>query len=192
MQNNAQPTPKQVEQHIKERRNEINISMPELGGRVGANKPTIQRYETDSADPKRAMIINGLAEALLSISRFILTAHNVRNTRKGKGDSSLALAPLIIKRAAGHIQGPVCASQNIVWAGTARSDGIRLMDTGPYSAGGHFHFSKCTWDASYPLLPPSSISAGSLGYPSAITEWGVTEAGRPNSAFCLFTRSICG
>ena len=54
-------TPKQVGQRIKERRNEINISMPELGRRVGVNKSTIQRYETDGVDPKRTMIINGLA-----------------------------------------------------------------------------------------------------------------------------------
>ena len=55
-------TPKQVGQRIKERRNEINISMPELGRRVGVNKSTIQRYETDGVDPKRTMIINGLSD----------------------------------------------------------------------------------------------------------------------------------
>jgi len=64
-------TPKQVGQRIKERRNEINISMPELGRRVGVNKSTIQRYETDGVDPKRTMIINGLAEALLTTPEWL-------------------------------------------------------------------------------------------------------------------------
>ena len=64
-------TPKQVGQRIKERRNEINISMPELGRRVGVNKSTIQRYETDGVDPKRTMIINGLADALLTTSEWL-------------------------------------------------------------------------------------------------------------------------
>lgn len=64
-------TPKQVGQRIKERRNEINISMPELGRRVGVNKSTIQRYETDGIDPKRTMIINGLADALLTTPEWL-------------------------------------------------------------------------------------------------------------------------
>ena len=64
-------TPKQVGQRIKERRNEINISMPELGRRVGVNKSTIQRYETDGVDPKRTMIINGLADALLTTPEWL-------------------------------------------------------------------------------------------------------------------------
>ena len=64
-------TPKQVGQRIKERRAEINISMPELGRRVGVNKSTIQRYEADGVDPKRTMIINGLAEALLTTPEWL-------------------------------------------------------------------------------------------------------------------------
>ena len=64
-------TPKQVGQRIKERQNEINISMPELGRRVGVNKSTIQRYETDGVDPKRTMIINGLADALLTTPEWL-------------------------------------------------------------------------------------------------------------------------
>ena len=67
-------TPKQVGQRIKERRNEINISMPELGRRVGVNKSTIQRYETDGVDPKRTMIINGLADALLTTPEWLFGA----------------------------------------------------------------------------------------------------------------------
>lgn len=57
-------TPKEVGKRIKERRNEIGISMPELGRRVGGNKSTIQRYETDGVNPNRSMIISGLADAL--------------------------------------------------------------------------------------------------------------------------------
>src|SRR5699024_11839170 len=42
------------------RRTELNLTMPELGKRIGVNKSTIQRYEADGVDPKRTMIINGL------------------------------------------------------------------------------------------------------------------------------------
>ena len=56
---------------IKERRNELKISMPELGRRVGVNKSTIQRYETDGVNPTRSMIINGLAEALLTTPEWL-------------------------------------------------------------------------------------------------------------------------
>ena len=64
MDNAEMLTPKEVGKRIKERRNEIGISMPELGRRVGVNKSTIQRYETDGVNPNRSMIINGLADAL--------------------------------------------------------------------------------------------------------------------------------
>ena len=45
--------------------------MPELGRRVGVNKSTIQRYETDGVNPTRSMIINGLAEALLTTPEWL-------------------------------------------------------------------------------------------------------------------------
>ena len=64
-------TPKEVGKRIKERRNEIGISMPELGRRVGVNKSTIQRYETDGVNPNRSMIINGLAEALQTTPEWL-------------------------------------------------------------------------------------------------------------------------
>ena len=64
MENAEMLTPKEVGKRIKERRNEIGISMPELGRRVGVNKSTVQRYETDGVNPNRSMIINGLADAL--------------------------------------------------------------------------------------------------------------------------------
>ena len=64
-------TAKEVGQRIKERRNELKISMPELGRRVGVNKSTIQRYEADGVDPKRTMVINGLAEALLTTPEWL-------------------------------------------------------------------------------------------------------------------------
>ena len=57
---------KQVGERVKERRTELNLTMPELGRRIGVNKSTIQRYEADGVDPKRTMIINGLADALLT------------------------------------------------------------------------------------------------------------------------------
>lgn len=63
--------PKQVGERIKERRIELKLSMPELGKRIGVNKSTIQRYEADGVDPKRTMIINGLAEALLTTPEWL-------------------------------------------------------------------------------------------------------------------------
>ena len=64
-------TAKQVGGRIKERRTELNITMPELGRRVGVNKSTIQRYEADGVDPKRTMVITGLAEALLTTPEWL-------------------------------------------------------------------------------------------------------------------------
>lgn len=87
MDNAEMLTPKEVGQRIKQRRNEIGISMPELGRRVGVNKSTIQRYETDGVNPNRSMIINGLADALqttpewltgLSEEKEVMEANNSR------------------------------------------------------------------------------------------------------------------
>jgi transcriptional regulator with XRE-family HTH domain len=64
-------SPKQVGERIKERRTELKLTMPELGKRIGVNKSTIQRYEADGVDPKRTMIINGLAEALLTTPEWL-------------------------------------------------------------------------------------------------------------------------
>ena len=64
-------SPKQVGERIKERRTELKLSMPELGKRIGVNKSTIQRYEADGVDPKRTIIINGLAEALLTTPEWL-------------------------------------------------------------------------------------------------------------------------
>lgn len=69
-------TPKQVGERVKERRLELNLSMPELGKRIGVNKSTIQRYEADGVDPKRTMIINGLAEALLTTPEWLTGLSN--------------------------------------------------------------------------------------------------------------------
>lgn len=71
MDNAEMLTLKEVGKRIKERRNEIGISMPELGRRVGVNKSTIQRYETDGVNPNRSMIINGLADALQTTSEWL-------------------------------------------------------------------------------------------------------------------------
>jgi len=64
-------TAKQVGERVKERRTELNLTMPELGRRVGVNKSTIQRYEADGVDQKRTMIINGLADALLTTPEWL-------------------------------------------------------------------------------------------------------------------------
>ena len=55
-------TAKQVGRRIKERRTELNITMPELGRRVGVNKSTIQRYEADGVDPKRTSYHSRMAD----------------------------------------------------------------------------------------------------------------------------------
>ncbi len=47
------------------------LTMPELGRRIGVNKSTVQRYEVGGVDPKRSMIINGLAEALLTTPEWL-------------------------------------------------------------------------------------------------------------------------
>lgn len=65
-------TAKQVGERVKERRTELNLTMPELGRRIGVNKSTVQRYEAEGIDPKRTMIINGLAEALLTTSEWLI------------------------------------------------------------------------------------------------------------------------
>ncbi len=64
-------TAKQVGERVKERRTELNLTMPALGKRIGVNKSTIQRYEADGVDPKRTMIINGLADALLTTPEWL-------------------------------------------------------------------------------------------------------------------------
>ena len=64
-------TANQAGERVNERRTELNLTMPELGKRIGVNKSTIQRYEADGVDPKRTMIINGLAEALLTTPEWL-------------------------------------------------------------------------------------------------------------------------
>ena len=86
MNNTEMLAPKEVGKRIKERRNEIGISMPELGRRVGVNKSTIQRYETDGVNPSRSMIINGLADALQTTPEW-LTGLSEEKEVKETGDS---------------------------------------------------------------------------------------------------------
>lgn len=76
MKEDAMFIPKQVGKRIKERRIELGLSMPELGKRIGVNKSTIQRYEADGVDPKRTMIINGLADALLTTPEWLTGLSN--------------------------------------------------------------------------------------------------------------------
>ena len=71
MKNEITFTAKQVGERVKERRTELNLTMPELGKRIGVNKSTIQRYEAGGVDPTRTMIINGLAEALLTTPEWL-------------------------------------------------------------------------------------------------------------------------
>lgn len=54
MDNAEMLTPKEVGKRIKERRNEIGISMPELGRRVGVNKSTISGMKQMGSIPAAA------------------------------------------------------------------------------------------------------------------------------------------
>lgn len=71
MDNAEMLTPKEVGKRIKERRNEIGISMPDLGGGWGSTNPPSSRYETDGVNPNRSMIINGLADALQTTPEWL-------------------------------------------------------------------------------------------------------------------------
>ena len=86
MDNAEMLTPKEVGKRIKERRNELGISMPELGRRVGVNKSTIQRYETDGVNPNRSMIINGLADALQTTPEWLTGQSEEKEIRKDADD----------------------------------------------------------------------------------------------------------
>ena len=55
---------------MKERRTELNLTMPSWQA-YRSEQVTIQRYEADGVDPKRTMIINGLAEALLTTPEWL-------------------------------------------------------------------------------------------------------------------------
>ena len=87
MDNAEMLTPKEVGKRIKERRNEIGISMPELGRRVGVNKSTIQRFETDGVNPSRSMIINGLADALQTTSEWLVGLSEEKEITAADDDS---------------------------------------------------------------------------------------------------------
>ena len=71
LEENEMLNPKEVGRRVRERRLELGLSMADLGNRVGVNKSTIQRYEKSGVDPKRAMIINGLAEALETTPQWL-------------------------------------------------------------------------------------------------------------------------
>lgn len=89
MDNAEMLTPKEVGKRIKERRNEIGISMPELGRRVGVNKSTIQRYETDGVNPSRSMIINGLADALQTTPEWLTGQSEEKEVREADDGHTL-------------------------------------------------------------------------------------------------------
>ena len=72
-------TAKQVGERVKERRTELNLTMPELGKRIGVNKSTIQRYEADGVDPKRTMIINDLQKHCLPLLNGSQVFQKIRN-----------------------------------------------------------------------------------------------------------------
>ena len=57
-------TAKQVGERVKERRTELNLSMGDLGKRLGVNKSTIQRYESKGVDPEKRYLVISLAEAV--------------------------------------------------------------------------------------------------------------------------------
>lgn len=64
-------TPRQVGQRIRARRQELHLSLPELGRRLGVNKSTVQRYEADGVNPGRSMVIQALAQALQTSPQWL-------------------------------------------------------------------------------------------------------------------------
>ena len=64
-------TAKQVGERFKERRTELNLSMGDLGKRLGVNKSTIQRYESKGVDPEKRYLVISLADALLTTPEWL-------------------------------------------------------------------------------------------------------------------------
>ena len=64
-------TAKQVGERVKERRTELNLSMGDLGKRLGVNKSTIQRYESKGVEPEKRYLIISLADALLTTPEWL-------------------------------------------------------------------------------------------------------------------------
>ena len=64
-------TAKQVGERVKERRTELNLSMGDLGKRLGVNKSTIQRYESKGVDPEKRYLAISLADALLTTPEWL-------------------------------------------------------------------------------------------------------------------------
>ena len=64
-------TAKQVGERVKERRTELNLSMGDLGKRLGVNKSTIQRYESKGVDPEKRYLIVSIADALLTTPEWL-------------------------------------------------------------------------------------------------------------------------
>ena len=62
---------KLIGSRAKQRRLELNLNQQYVAEKIDVNKSTIQRYEADGVDPKRTMIINGLAEALLTTPEWL-------------------------------------------------------------------------------------------------------------------------
>ena len=64
-------TAKQVGERVKERRTELNLSMGDLGKRLGVNKSTIQRYESKGVEPEKRYLIVSIADALLTTPEWL-------------------------------------------------------------------------------------------------------------------------
>ena len=64
-------TAKQVGERVKERRTELNLSMGDLGKRLGVNKSTSQRYESKGVEPEKRYLIISLADALLTTPEWL-------------------------------------------------------------------------------------------------------------------------
>ena len=50
---------------------ELNLSMGDLGKRLGVNKSTIQRYESKGVDPEKRYLIVSIADALLTTPEWL-------------------------------------------------------------------------------------------------------------------------
>ena len=84
-------TAKQVGERVKERRTELNLSMGDLGKRLGVNKSTIQRYESKGVDPEIRYLVISLADALLTTPEW-LTGLSEEKEYDGYTKSKMKLA----------------------------------------------------------------------------------------------------
>lgn len=80
-----------VGQRIQQRRKELDMSMAELGKRIGKNRATIFRYENGDIEKLPVDILKPIAEALLTTPEALMGWEEKKKTATQK-DSGLSEA----------------------------------------------------------------------------------------------------